>query len=68
MIVIIALIWLVPLMACEVMAMGSWISPRFRRLCTYHLFGGENPTQAIGSRSKGGRATSTAIQDQQAVP
>jgi hypothetical protein len=45
-IMIVALIWLVPLTLCLVMAMASWISPRFRRLCVHHLFGPEQPEPA----------------------
>jgi hypothetical protein len=57
-ITIVALIWLVPLSVCLVMAMGSWISPRFRRLCVYHLFGPEQPALDAALRSKGEGASS----------
>jgi hypothetical protein len=43
---IVALIWLVPLVACLMLAMVSWISPRFKRLCAHHLFGPDEPDGA----------------------
>jgi hypothetical protein len=42
-VMIVALIWLVPLVVCLAMVIVSWISPRFKRVCVYHLFGPEQP-------------------------
>jgi hypothetical protein len=38
---VIALIWLVPLFIILLMALGSLISPQFRRACVEQLFGGD---------------------------
>jgi hypothetical protein len=55
---IVALVWLVPLLVCGTLALGSWISPRFRRLCEHHLFGPEQPAPSAAMGTKGEGASS----------
>jgi hypothetical protein len=46
-VILVALIWLVPLLVCLLAAVCSWISPRFRRFCTEQLFGMEYDPSAV---------------------
>jgi hypothetical protein len=62
---IVALIWFVPLAVCLLLGIVSWISPRFRRFCSYHLFGPDEPQPATMSRAKASLFSSQTIKSEE---